>query len=40
MKKTGHIFLSNSSVIDDGFLILMDRDDDIDKGTNNQLDVI
>ena len=38
--KIGHVFLSNDSTVDDGFVMLMGGDNDIDEFTNEQLDVI
>ena len=35
-----HVFLSNASVGNYGFVLLMDRDDDIDKAINDRLDII
>ena len=33
-------FLNNKSVGDDGFLLLMDMDDDIDEAINDRLDML
>ena len=34
VKKIGHVFLNNDCVVDDGFVIFVDRDDDINEAVN------
>ena len=34
VEKIGHTLLNNSNVADDGFVLLMDRDDDTDEAVN------
>ena len=40
VEKIGHALLNNSNVADDGFVLLMDRDDDTDEAVNMQFVVI
>ena len=34
VKKIGHVFLNIDYVVDDGFVIFVDRDDDINEAVN------
>ena len=34
VEKIGHVFLNNDCVVDDGFVIFVDRDDDINEAVN------
>ena len=40
VEKIGHAFLNNDSMVDDGFVLLIDGDDDSDESVNEHLDII
>ena len=40
VEKGGHAFLNNYSVVDGGFVLLMDENDDIDETVHDELDII
>ena len=38
--KIGHVFLNNTFLVDDGVLLLMDGNNDINEAANEQLDLM